>query len=89
MSQIADIVKGHIREAFNINEDLRSARIQICKKCPLYSPDFGGYCNSKLWLNPRTNQISDIEMLGWIRGCGCRLEAKTRNPNNHCNAGKW
>lgn len=89
MSRIADILKGHAKELLNINENLAKERMAICKKCPLYLPELGGLCNPKLWLNPETNQTSDIPMFGWIKGCGCRLEAKTRNEHNHCSAYKW
>lgn len=89
MSRIADILKGHTRELFDINPELAEKRMKICFSCPLYLPDLGGICNPKLWINPETDQVSDKPMFGWIKGCSCRLNAKTRNPNNHCGAGKW
>lgn len=49
----------------------------------------GEICNSKLWYNPETEDISEIYKDGYINGCGCRLGAKTRLPNESCPAGKW
>lgn len=86
---IKEILSGHLKEVLNINEELYLKRVKTCEKCPLYSEKYGGYCNPKLWINPNTNQISEIEMLGWIKGCGCRIRAKARNKNNHCILNKW
>jgi len=68
--------------ALSINE-----RIEICKKCPIYSVD--GRCNSKLWLNPNTNEVSVYSKPGFVRGCNCIIQVKAKNLNNHCVAGKW
>ena len=46
-------------------------------------------CDSSLWINPDTNETSDIPLYGWFRGCGCRLRAKARNKDNHCIINKW
>lgn len=46
-------------------------------------------CNSKLWLNPDTNEVSLTAKDGFVQGCGCRLLAKTTLPNAKCVAGKW
>lgn len=86
---IKDILSGHAKEFLNINEKLYLKRLEICKECPLYSEKYGGYCDPKLWINPRTGQVSDVEMVEWVKGCGCRLMAKTRNKNNHCVLNKW
>ena len=66
---------------YSINE-----RLEICNKCPIYSR---GRCNSRLYLNPKTNEVSTIPKIGFIRGCNCFIEVKAKNPNNHCIAGKW
>ena len=62
-------------------------RLNICKKCPIYSVD--GRCNSNLWLNPDTNEVSTYARVGFIRGCNCIIQVKARNLYNHCIAGKW
>lgn len=62
-------------------------RLAICRRCPIYSYD--GRCNSKLWLNPDTNEVSTYAKIGFIRGCNCVMKVKARNFNNHCIAGKW
>lgn len=63
-------------------------RLQICKECPIFSPN-RGICNPRLYLNPETNEISTESKTGFIRGCGCSVYFKAKNPNNHCNANKW
>lgn len=64
-------------------------RLKICYTCPLYSSKFGGICNNKLWLNPNTGDVSLTEKKNYVRGCSCRLLAKTRLANQACPAGKW
>ncbi len=67
----------------NIND-----RFAICKKCPIFNPN-GGKCNSNLWINPDTDEVSTYGKVGYVRGCGCIIKVKARNSNNHCIAGKW
>ncbi len=84
-----DIVKGHIKELVKSGEELYKERIQICYKCPLYSKKFGGLCNNKLWLDLETGDVIDYYVKGYKRGCGCRLQAKTRLEDSKCPIGKW
>ena len=46
-------------------------------------------CNSKLWLNPETNDTSIDAKDGYVKGCGCRILAKIRVAAESCPAGKW
>ncbi|MCI7207081.1 MAG: hypothetical protein MSA15_13960 [Clostridium sp.] len=46
-------------------------------------------CNNKLWLNVNTGDVSSVQKSGYKRGCGCRLQAKTRLPNAVCPLSKW
>lgn len=87
--EIKSIIDGHIKEVFNINEDISNNRLRVCYSCPLYSSKLGGICNSKLWLNVNTGDVSINEKPGYINGCSCRLAAKTRLPEAKCPAGKW
>ena len=66
-------------------------RLAICKKCPLCKtdPTFGPTCDSSKWMNKVTGETSRIPHTGWIKGCGCKLQWKTRNLTSHCIAGKW
>lgn len=63
--------------------------MEICEQCPIFSPRLGGICNSGLYLNPETNDISLGPEEGYYKGCGCRLQAKTTNPEANCPAHKW
>lgn len=89
MIGIGNIISGHINEALGLNKDISEARLRICKKCPIYLSRYGGICNPKLWINPKTNEISTEKKDGYIKGCGCRVLAKTTLVNSHCVANKW
>ena len=87
---ITNIVNGHLNELLGNNEEIAKARIRICKKCPIMKDSFIGYvCSSKLWLNPKTGDISTERKDGYKRGCGCRLNAKVRDTKSSCPACKW
>ena len=86
---IGQIVKGHINEVLGLNKDLSEERLKVCYSCPLYSTKLGGLCNSRLWLNPNTGDISTMKKEGYKRGCGCRLFAKTKLPEASCPLNKW
>lgn len=86
---IVDIINGHIKNVLNLGDDLRKDRLKICYRCPLYSKKFGGMCNSRLWLNVNTGDVSAIKKEGYINGCGCIINAKARLLNSKCPAGKW
>lgn len=61
-------------------------RLAICKVCPIFN---NGRCNSNLWINPDTNEVSTYAKMGYVRGCNCIISVKARNQYNHCVAGKW
>ena len=86
---ILNIIEGHVNEFANINNEISKNRLKICYKCPLYSRIFGGICNNRLWMDADTGDVSVEERSGYIRGCGCRLLAKTRVANETCPADKW
>ena len=86
----SQILSGHLNEVLGLNKDISSKRLQICSQCPLYKKTIvGPICNNKLWYNVRTNEVSDKQKLGFKKGCGCRLNAKTSLPNASCPLGKW
>ena len=87
--EIGKIIKGHANELLGLNNDLSSSRLAICLKWPLYKNFLGGQCNPRLWLNPNTNEISNKRLDGFYKGCGCRLQAKTREVTSACPAKKW
>lgn len=85
-----DIIEGHIHELIGDKRAISNPRLRICKKCPLRRETFlGAICNDRLWLDPKTNQISTRPIDGYVKGCGCRLDAKTTLANATCPAGKW
>ena len=88
---IGAILNGHTNELLGLNKNLYNARIKICKKCPLYKINsiVGEICNPKLWVNIKTNEISDIKKDGYVNGCGCRLKAKTTIASANCPLKKW
>lgn len=86
---LVDIITGHTKELFNLGEELSKSRLKICYSCPLFSNRLGGICNNRLWLNVNTGDVSTTAKPGYVRGCGCRILAKTRLSNAKCPAGKW
>lgn len=89
MSSLKNIVKGHANKLLGLNKDISEDRLKICKSCPIYSTKFGGICNSKLYLDPITKDVSFKAKEGYHRGCGCIVSAKVTLPNEQCPAGKW
>lgn len=88
--EIGNIIEGHINEFFGLNTDIKSERLKICKKCPLYSIKLGQeICNNNLYLNKDTGDISIEPKIGYKRGCGCRLQAKLTILDASCPLGKW
>ena len=63
-------------------------RWKICEECPIYNSS-SKVCNSNLWINPDTNEVSTHSKVGYIQGCGCLLSSKIRNLSNHCIIGRW
>lgn len=63
-------------------------RTKICRACAICDTK-NELCNSKLYLNPDTNDVSTTPKKGYIKGCGCHLKPKIENLKKHCPAGKW
>ena len=66
-------------------------RTNICKRCPLYkiTSGAGAICNSKLWYNPLTEEVSAYSKPGFKNGCGCILKNKVKMEYTHCPLSKW
>jgi hypothetical protein len=88
---IRAIAVGTIKNLLNKDEELYLQRIAICHSCKLLKIDkiFGETCNSTLFLNPNTNEISPISKPGFFHGCGCVLGSKCRVIDAKCPLGKW
>lgn len=87
--EIGNIVKGHANELLGLNKNIAEERMKICKECPIYSSKYGGLCNNKLYFDPETDEVSTTNLIGYVKGCGCRLKAKTTLKHEHCPANKW
>ena len=102
---LGNILKGHVNELLNLNEDLFNSRMDICNKCPLMEKSIiGKVCSSNIYINDDGNVI-DSRNLGsdeknkifnklhlsskYKHGCGCRLDAKTRDIDSFCPIEKW
>lgn len=64
--------------------EMSEKRMEICRACPLFEIDgeFSICCNTK-YIN-KDEEWSYIKKKGYVRGCGCKLEYKTKNPMAHC-----
>lgn len=89
MVNVGHVIEGAANAVLKKNSDISEERMEICKNCPLYTTRMGGMCNSKLWLDPQTGDISLYERPGYYKGCGCKLDFKTRVRSEECPAGKW
>lgn len=87
--EVGKIIKGHINELLGLNKDLVQIRLKICKECPLYSNNYGGQCNPKLYMNPDTKDVSVEKKDGYYSGCGCILKYKINNIDSKCTVGLW
>ncbi len=87
--EVGNIIKGHVNELLGLNKDISKERLKICKQCPLYLEDYGGQCNPRLYMNPKTKDVSLEKKDDYYKGCGCRLLAKTTIPNAVCPNEQW
>ena len=93
MINIKGILEGHINELRSLvgvedkkDEAIYKLRATICDSCPLKK---GNTCNTKLFINPETKEVSTTPKKDFVKGCGCRLSAKQRSPKDKCPAGFW
>lgn len=91
MLDVSKITEGLFNSATNRNEELYESRVSICRECKLITHDriFGEVCNSRLYINPSTEETSKRKKPGFINGCGCVLNSKCRVPSAHCPIGRW
>lgn len=89
MSQIGDILEGHLNELLNKKEELSARRLTICIACPIAKQTTVGLmCDSSKWIN-KNNEVALEPREGFVHGCGCRMSAKTTLEQASCVAGKW
>lgn len=89
MSQVGDILEGHLNELLNRKEELSDSRLKICMACPIVKQAaIGLVCDSGKWIN-KNNEVAFENTPGFTRGCGCRMSAKTTLEQAHCIIAKW
>lgn len=93
MSKLQEIVEGHVNEFKSLvgigdekEEVVFRKRENICISCPLKE---GNTCNKSKYINPKTLEVSNAPLDGFVRGCGCRLSAKQKSPISKCPANFW
>lgn len=87
---LKEILKGHIKEMTNDNQELFEKRMAVCKQCPLFKMSKAGpICNPTLYLNKSSNIAYETDGPNRTKGCGCRLNAKARLDESVCPANKW
>ena len=86
-----DIATGFYNKLLDREKSLQKDRMKVCKACKLLKVDkiFGEVCNKRLYLNPKTDEVSKTPKPEFYNGCGCFLDPKTRTPNSKCPVGKW
>lgn len=91
VEQVKQIAEGWTNYAFGREKELSESRMKICKECPLYTvkKGIGAVCDSKKYYNPETRELSDLPKPGFIGGCSCKLEAKTRTLRASCPIKNW
>lgn len=89
--EVGQIAKGFANRVLRREKELHLKRIIICRQCKLYKIDkiFGPMCDPSLYLNPKINEVSKTKRIGYVKGCGCALNAKTRVPEATCIVDKW
>lgn len=87
--EIGKIIQGHANELLGRNSDISELRMKVCQRCPIFYNNMGGICNPHLYIHPDTEDVSVYEKPGYVKGCGCRLQAKTRLIDAKCIINKW
>jgi hypothetical protein len=87
---IKQILEGTLNNVLNREEALSSKRMEECMKCDLIiDTPFGYVCDYKMYINPKTKETSIVDRPGYVKGCGCILNSKTRVKEASCPGNKW
>ena len=88
---VKGIVQGHYNQVMKVNQNVSGERLEICNNCPLCNKifDYAWICNPRLWIDPKTGEVSTKYIHGYRKGCGCNLKAKTTLPRAKCPGEKW
>ena len=73
------------------SKSLGERRREICEKCPMLkmTSKHGAICNPDLWISRTTGEVSNKELPGYERGCGCKISLATEIPAHKCPVDKW
>jgi len=87
----ANIAEGWAKDVLNLEQKLHDERMKICLTCPLYTETswLGKVCDAKKFYNPETGEVTSYPGDGFVQGCGCALDKKTRVQSAHCVIDKW
>lgn len=74
-----------------LDKSLIEERMNICKKCPIYKEHsiHGGICDSSKYISKDGQRWSYFKKDGFVKGCGCKLNNKTKYSTNHCIIDLW
>lgn len=74
-----------------LDKSFSEERMNICKQCPIFKehPVYEGICDSSKYISKDGTRWSYFKRDGYVKGCGCKLNSKTRNINNHCIINLW
>lgn len=89
---LKNIIVGHVKELTNDNDELHEKRMAICRACPLFIlTAVGPMCNHNRYYDEDTDETyaTQNDEESRIRGCGCRLNAKTRLEDAICPRKLW
>lgn len=88
--QVGQIAEGWAKDIVKAEQELHDTRMEICKKCPLYSESsLGPKCDAKKCFNTKRNEVTLYPGSDITCGCGCFLDKKTRVKDSKCVLNKW
>lgn len=91
LKQAGQIAEGWARDLVKSEQELHDYRMAICRQCPLMKMDenFGPICSSSKCYREKDQTIRDYPGDGYICGCGCLLDKKTRVKSAECVLKRW
>lgn len=88
LEQVGQIAEGWTNDLLGKEQELSDKRMAICKQCPLYDKE-KDKCDSRKCYNKDTHEVTTYPQDGFICGCGCFMQKKSRVKNAKCVLSKW